>query len=64
MTPGGVASTSGLGLDGEGRVYALGPDCQNPSVAYRLGAGFASETTVQVGICPVAIAFTEFERAP
>ena len=64
VAPGGLASTSGLGVDADGRVYALGPDCQNPSVAHRLGTGFASEITVQVGICPLAIGFTVIEETP
>jgi hypothetical protein len=63
-TPGGVASTSGIGFDGDGRLYALVPDCQDPSVAHRLDAAFASELAIPVGICPFAIGFTEVENTP
>lgn len=61
VTPGGVASTAGLGVDSEGRVYALVPDCQNPSVVHRLDASHASEAAIPVGICPFAIDFSEVE---
>jgi len=61
VTPGGVASTSGIGVDSDGRVYALTPDCQNPSVAHRLDASHDSELAIPVGICPFGIAFTEVE---
>jgi DNA-binding beta-propeller fold protein YncE len=58
LTPDGVASTSGVAFDREGRLYALTPDCQEPSAAHRLTAAGAVELTVPVGICPLAIAFT------
>lgn len=61
VTPGGVASTSGIGFDAAGRVYALEPDCQNPAVAHRLTSTFESEREIPVGICPISIAFTEIE---
>ncbi len=61
VTPGGVASTSGIGFDAAGRVYALEPDCQNPAVAHRLTPIFESELEIPVGICPIAIAFTEVQ---
>lgn len=61
VTPGGVASTSGIGFDDDGRVYALDPDCQEPAVAHRLTSTFESEQEIPVGICPFAIGFTEVE---
>jgi hypothetical protein len=61
VTPGGVASTSGIGVDSQGRVYALEPDCQNPSFAHRLSASHDSEDAIPVGICPMSIGFTEVE---
>lgn len=62
VTPGGVASTSGIGFDAAGRVYALEPDCQNPAVAHRLGSTLESELEIPVGICPFGIMFTEIEE--
>ncbi|MDH5761325.1 MAG: hypothetical protein OEZ65_17310, partial [Gemmatimonadota bacterium] len=59
LAPLGVASTSGLGFDGSGRGYALVPDCVEPSVVARLNDSFSAADTVSVGICPVAIAFTD-----
>ena len=61
VTPGGVASTSGIGTDSDGRVYALTPDCQSPSVVHRLDASHASELAIPVGVCPFGIAFSEVE---
>lgn len=59
VAPGGVASTSGVGIDQEGRVYALEPDCQDPSRVHRLDGALRSELEIPVGICPIAIGFTE-----
>ncbi len=61
LAPGGVASTSGLGFDGEGSLYTLTPDCQNPSTANRHDAAYEVDVTIPVGICPFAIAFTSVE---
>jgi hypothetical protein len=58
VVPGGVASTSGVGIDSAGRLYALKPDCRGPSVAYRLSTAFAVEQEIPVGNCPLSIAFT------
>jgi hypothetical protein len=58
VVPGGVASTAGVGIDSVGRLYALKPDCQRASVAYRLSAAFAVEQEIPVGNCPLSIAFT------
>lgn len=61
VTPGGVASTSGIGIDSDGRIYTLTPDCQDPAVAHRLDNNLESEEEIPVGICPFAIGFTEVE---
>jgi DNA-binding beta-propeller fold protein YncE len=58
VTPGGVGSASGLGVDGGGRLHTLFPDCEGPSKVLRLGTGYAVEGEVPVGICPTALAFT------
>ena len=58
VAPGGVTSVSGLGVDEAGRVYALEPECQGPSVAFRLTSAYAVESEIAVGTCPFAIAFT------
>jgi DNA-binding beta-propeller fold protein YncE len=58
IQPGGIASSSGVGVDASGRVYALKPECRNPGVSYRLTAAFAVEREVNTGICPIAITFT------
>jgi hypothetical protein len=63
VTPGGVASTSGIAFDDAGRVYTLDPDCQDPAVAHRLTSTYESEREIPVGICPLAISFTEIEDA-
>lgn len=62
IEPGGTPSTSGLGFDSKGRLYALEPICTEPGRALRLAAGtFGVEAEVQVGTCPIAIVFTEVE---
>lgn len=57
--PGGshLSEASGVGVDPEGRVYLLHPDCQSPSRAVRLGAAFQVDAQIPVGICPLAIGF-------
>jgi hypothetical protein len=55
----GQTISSGVGLDGAGRLYTLIPgDCIAPSVAYRV----AADTTeaIDTGACPIDIAFTRF----
>lgn len=59
IEPEGVPSASGLGFDGRGRLYTLRPDCVGPSAALRLASTFEVEATIPVGICPIAVAFTE-----
>lgn len=56
-----LASAAGLGFDAQGRLHVLYPDCVNPSVVLRLGAGLQVEREIPVGICPIAIAFGEVE---
>ena len=61
LTPGGVSSTSGVAFDGDGRLYTLTPDCENPSTANRHDDAYEVDVTIPVGICPFAIAFTAVE---
>ncbi len=57
----GNSISSGLGFDGDGRLYTLIPgDCIAPSVAYRVG-GDTDE--IGVGVCPIDIAFTRVESS-
>jgi DNA-binding beta-propeller fold protein YncE len=62
ITPGGVASTSGLGFDEDGGLYTLTPDCQEPATANRHDGTYAVELTIAVGICPFAISFGSVEE--
>ena len=61
VEPGGIASSSGIGLDSQERLYTLTPDCQNPAAAHRLTADYSTDVSIPVGICPFAISFTEVE---
>jgi DNA-binding beta-propeller fold protein YncE len=54
-----LASSSGVGVDSAGRLYTLFPDCGKPAAALRLDAALAVQAEIPVGICPVAIAFSE-----
>jgi hypothetical protein len=58
ITPGGVPSSSGVGVDGDGRLYSLEPECMQAARVFRLSASYAVEAEVPVGVCPIAIAFT------
>ncbi len=63
LTSGGVASTSGVGFDGAGRLYTLTPGfCDGPGTADRHDGMFEVDVTISVGICPFAIAFTTIEE--
>jgi len=63
VEPGGVPSTSGVGLDEAGRLYTLTPGfCDSPGAANRHDGGYDVEITIPVGICPFAIAFTTIEE--
>ncbi len=57
IEPGGIPSSSGVGVDEAGRVYALAPTCGGPSQALRLDSGFGVESTIPVGACPTAVLF-------
>ncbi|GMR14281.1 MAG: hypothetical protein BMS9Abin29_2526 [Gemmatimonadota bacterium] len=59
IEPEGVPSASGLGFDAAGRLYTLRPDCVRPSAILRLSSTFEVEATMPVGVCPIAVAFTE-----
>ena len=61
VEPAGVASTTGVAFDSEGRLYTLTPDCVNPAEAHRLAANFTVDLSIAVGICPFSISFTEVE---
>ena len=61
LAPGSVSSTSGVAFDGDGRLYTLTPDCENPSTANRHEDAYEVDVTILVGICPFAIAFTVIE---
>lgn len=63
VAPGGIPSSSGLGFDGRGRLYALKPECRGPSTVFRLDATFAVEREIPVGSCPIAIVFTVLPAA-
>ncbi len=63
VAPGGLASTAAVGADAEGRIYALLPECQQPSEVHRLDQAHGTEAVVAVGTCPIAIAFTELDGA-
>ena len=62
LEPGGVPSTSGVGLDEAGRLYTLTPGfCLDPATANRHDGAFEVDLTIPVGICPLAIAFAMVE---
>lgn len=62
VAPEGLGSSAGVGFDGDGRMYALRPDCVNPSAAIRLTQDFATEAVIPTGICPIALVFTHVDR--
>ncbi len=61
IRPGGIPSSSGIGFDETGRLFALEPDCQNPASAFRLDPVGEVEREIPVGTCPIGIAFTRVE---
>lgn len=61
IDPASEGSSSGVGFDSQGRLYVLSPECQLPSSANRATAAFALELSIPVGICPLAIGFTEID---
>jgi hypothetical protein len=58
IAPEGSSSSPGAAFDRAGRLYALRPDCRQPSAVLRLDDNFQVEATVPVGICPIEMAFT------
>lgn len=63
IDPVSEGSSSGLGFDSSGRLYVLSPECQLPSAVNRVTAAFALEVSIPVGICPLAVGFTEVDPA-
>jgi len=59
LTPGGVASVSGVAFDRSGRLYTLLPRCSEPGAALRLDENREVEREFPVGTCPIRIAFTD-----
>ncbi len=58
----GHMTSAGVRFDSSGRLYSLIPgDCINPSVVVRLNADLSFDREIDVGVCPVAIAFTRLE---
>lgn len=55
--PAGIPSSAGLGVDGEGRLYTLTPDCEAPGRVLRLGGDLTVRDEVNVGICPASLTF-------
>lgn len=62
VEPGGVPSTAGLGVDSEGRLHALFPDCESPSRVLRLDEGYEVDEEIPVGICPAGLVFAMVEE--
>ncbi|HEX7051919.1 MAG TPA: hypothetical protein VF188_17055 [Longimicrobiales bacterium] len=58
VTPGGIASTSGLAVDSQGRLYAAKPECTEPSSVFRLTGTFEVAEEIPAGTCPFGIVFT------
>lgn len=58
----GHMASAGVRFDSSGRLYSLAPgDCINPSVVARLNADLSFDREIDVGVCPIAIAFTRLE---
>ncbi len=58
LTVDGVASSPGVGVDPEGRIYLLSPECQGPARVHRFSPTFQAELTIPVGVCPSWVGFT------
>jgi sugar lactone lactonase YvrE len=61
IAPEGVGAAAGVAVDPEGNVWSLFPDCSEPSRVLRLGPTYATELSVDVGICPAALYFVELQ---
>ena len=60
LVVGGNATSSGVGLDFNGRLYSLVPgDCIAPSVALRTNADYSFDREIDVGVCPIAVEFAD-----
>jgi hypothetical protein len=58
----GNSISSGVGIDSNDRLYSLiAGDCVAPSVAIRVDRQLDSDETIDVGVCPIAITFTQVE---
>lgn len=56
----GNSISSGIGLDADGRLYTLIPgDCSAAGVALRVNPDLSFDREVPVGVCPIAIEFTD-----
>ncbi len=62
MVIAGQRTSAGVGFDSGGRLYSLIPgDCIASSVVLRLTASFTLLREIDVGVCPIGIAFTRLE---
>ena len=58
VTPGGVASASGVAIDLDGAPWTLEPECGAPGHAFRLDATSRAVTdSVIAGVCPIHVRF-------
>jgi DNA-binding beta-propeller fold protein YncE len=58
VTPGGNRSSAGVGFDSDGTPYTLELECSELGDVFRLSEDLVLERTIQVGTCPIDIAFT------
>lgn len=58
LTPGGAQASAGIEFDSMGRLYGLELECSALADVFRLSATFTLERTIEVGVCPIDIAFT------
>lgn len=61
VAPGGMPSSAGVAVDGEGKLYSLLPECQGAATVLRLGPGYQVEEEIPVGVCPAGLTFTLME---
>ncbi|RMH16867.1 MAG: hypothetical protein D6701_08230 [Gemmatimonadetes bacterium] len=61
IDPAGDGAASGVGVDGEGRLYVLEPECGAPARTRRLRADLTIEVEIGVGVCPTSVVFTLVE---
>lgn len=59
----GATSVSDVGFDESGRLYGVVPgDCISPGQVVRLEADLTSDRSIPVGVCPIAVLFTNVAR--